>query len=83
MGRENISCHVNQHKMSQPSVISDVNRSSHPVDAATRNSDRRGAGGMQEARRTMKQEWPQIAEVHMKGMNLVSPEACIFPYLEC
>jgi len=23
---------------------------------------------------------PQIAEVHMKEMNSVSPEACIFPY---
>ena len=29
------------------------------------------------------QDWPQIAEVHMKGINLVSPEACIFPYTEC
>jgi len=26
--------------------------------------------------------WPQIAEVHVKGMNSVSPEACIFPYTE-
>ena len=25
--------------------------------------------------------WPQITEMHMKGMNLVSPEACIFPYI--
>ena len=23
---------------------------------------------------------PKIVEVHMKGMNSVSPEACIFPY---
>ena len=74
---------LNQREMSQASAISDVNKSSHPVDAAAPKSDRRGAGGMQEARRTMKQEGPQIAEVHMKGMNLVSPEACIFPYLEC
>ena len=36
--------------MSQPSVISDVNKGSHPVDAATPDSDHRGAGGMQEAR---------------------------------
>ena len=26
---------------------------------------------------------PQIAEVHMKRMNSVSPEACLFPYIEC
>ena len=25
--------------------------------------------------------WPQITEMPMKGMNLVSPEACIFPYI--
>ena len=30
-----------------------------------------------------KQDWLQIAEVHMKGMNSVSPEACIFPYIKC
>ena len=29
-----------------------------------------------------KMVWLQIAEVHMKGMNSVSPEACIFPYIE-
>ena len=39
----------------------------------------RGPGRMQEARRTKKQDSPQIDEVHMKGMNSVSPEACIFP----
>ena len=26
--------------------------------------------------------WPQAAEVHMKEMNSVSPEAYIFPYTE-
>ena len=26
--------------------------------------------------------WPQIAEVHMKGLNSVSPETWIFPYIE-
>jgi len=26
--------------------------------------------------------WPQIAEVHVKGMNSTSAEACIFPYKE-
>ena len=80
---ENISCHINQQEMSQPSVISDVNKGSHPVDAATPNSDHRGAGGMQEARWTMKQDWPWRAEVPKTGMNSVSPEACIFPYTEC
>ena len=25
---------------------------------------------------------PQIAELHMEGLNPVSPEACIFPYIE-
>ena len=26
--------------------------------------------------------WPQIAEVPIKGMNLVIPDSCIFPYIE-
>ena len=26
--------------------------------------------------------WPQIAGIHMKGRNSVSPEACIFPCIE-
>ena len=47
------------------------------------HSDCWGVGGMQEARWTRKQDWPQTAEVHVKGMNSVSPEACIFPYIEC
>ena len=32
-------------------------------------------GGMQEARRTRKQDWPQKAEGCVRGMNAVSPEA--------
>ena len=30
----------------------------------------------------VKTHWPQIAEVHIKGMISVSPDSCIFPYLE-
>ena len=26
--------------------------------------------------------WPQIAETHIKGMISVSPDSCIFPYVE-
>ena len=26
--------------------------------------------------------WPQIAEVHIKGMISVSPDSCIFPVIE-
>ena len=26
--------------------------------------------------------WPQIAEMHMKGMTSVSSDPCIFPYIE-
>ena len=26
--------------------------------------------------------WPRIAEMHMKGMVSVSPDSCIFPYIE-
>ena len=32
---------------------------------------------------TKKQVWLQIAEIPMKGMNSMSPEACIFPDTEC
>ena len=33
---------------------------------------------MQEARETRKRDWPQTAEMHLKGMNSVSRDACIF-----
>ena len=49
-----------------------------PADAATLCVDCWGAGAMQEARWTKKQDWPQIAEVYMKGMNTVSPETWLF-----
>ena len=26
--------------------------------------------------------WPQAAEIQMKGMISVSPDTCIFPYIE-
>ena len=26
--------------------------------------------------------WPQIAEMHMKGMMSILPDSCIFPYIE-
>ena len=39
--------------------------------------------GMQETRETRKQDWPQIAEVHMKGMDSVSQGVYTFPYTEC
>ena len=26
--------------------------------------------------------WPQIAEMHMKGMISVIPDSCILPYIE-
>ena len=32
--------------------------------------------------KTRKQDLPQIARGHRKRMNSVSPEACIFPYIE-
>ena len=37
--------------------------------------DCRGAGGMQEARWTRKQDWLQTAEVHLRGRNSISPGA--------
>jgi len=55
----------------------------NPEGAATLQSDCRRAGGMREAGQTRKQDWPQIAEMCMKGLNSVSPEAGIFPCLIC
>ena len=52
-------------------------RCCHPPQWLPRSS------GNEAARWTRKQDWPQTAEVLMKGMNSVSPEACIFPYTEC
>ena len=36
--------------------------------------------GAQDAGKT--QDWPRIAELHMKGIGSVSPDSCIFPYTE-
>ena len=47
----------------------------------TPHGDGWGTGGMQEASEEGS-SLAQIAEVHMKGMNSVSPEACTFPYKE-
>ena len=64
----------------------------NPSDAATRHGDYWGPGGTQGAaighschylRWPRKQDLAQIAEVHMKAMNSVSPEAWIFPYIQC
>ena len=33
-------------------------------------------------KQSRKRIWPQKAELHMKGMNLVSSKACIFLYIE-
>ena len=44
-----------------------------PADATAPHGDCWGARWVQEARGTKKQDWPQIAEVQMKGMNSVSP----------
>ena len=64
----------------------------HPPWWSTRHGDCWGAGGAQGAaichschclRWTRRQDLAQIAEVHMKTMNSVSPEAWIFPYRQC
>ena len=71
--------------MSQPSLISDLQirmraPQLQPSSAATPHGDCWEARGMQEARRTRKQDWPQTAEVHMR-MSSVSPETPISPYI--
>ena len=72
--------------MSQPSLISGLQMwiwapQLQPSNAATPHGDSWEARGMQEARWARKQDWPQIAEVHMKRMNSVSSETTIFPYI--
>ena len=90
MGRdyENISCLINKQEMPLPSVISGLQlwmrapktwiQGMLPLPVVTAEK----LEGMQEKRWTRKRDWPQIAEVHMKGMTLVSTEDCIFPYIE-
>ena len=43
------------------------------------------AEGLGDARSKVKKEagWSQRAEVCVKAMNSVSPEACIYPHTEC
>ena len=41
-----------------------------------------GLGGRGNAGSKVKKE-AGVGEVHVKGMNSVSPGACIFPYIEC
>ena len=51
-----------------------------PANVASRHSDFWGTGECKK-QGEQGQDWSQIAEVHMKGMNSASLEACIFPYL--
>ena len=79
---KNIACHISKQRMLQPS--------SHHVTAIPMLSPE----GPQD-RNIMpiiirhcsqphppQPHWPQIAEVHIKGMISVSPDSCIFPYTE-
>ena len=86
--REAVSCCINKQKISQPSVLSGFQMwirapQSDPVYATTPHGDCWRAGEIQKAWWTRKQAWPQIAEVYVRGMNSVRPEACIFPNIEC
>ena len=72
--------------MSQPLLISGLQiwmwaPQLQSSSAATPRSDCWEAGGRQEARWARKQDWPQIANMHMKRMSSVSPETTIFPYI--
>ena len=39
-------------------------------------------GSLEETQDVKTGYWPQIAEVYIKGMISVSPDSCIFPYME-
>ena len=85
------SCHINEQEILPPSVISGLQMwmkapqivIQRMLLPAANPGDCWRAGVMQEARWTRKQDWPQIAEVRVKWINSVSPEACIFPHTEC
>ena len=62
----NRKCHSHQWFLMWISNMKEGSLNCDPVDAATRQGDCWGAGGMQEARWIRKQDWPQTAEVHMK-----------------
>ena len=85
---ENIPWHINKQERSQPPAISGLRMWMRAPKTAIQwmlppPQWCWGAGEMQEARGTSKQDWPQIAEEPMQGMDSVSPEACIFPHTEC
>lgn len=72
---ENISYHVNKQATSQPGVISGLNTNSQTSISGRYHPPwwlPRGAGGMQEASWMRRQDWPQTAEMHKKGMNAVN-----------
>ena len=50
---------------------------SNSETAATPNNDPRGSTGWQNTR-----YWPQVTEVHIKGIISMSPDSCIFPFKE-
>ena len=82
------SCHINKQERSQPSAISGLQTWMRAPKTAIQwmlppPQWCWGAGEMQEARGTRKQDWAQIAEEPMQGMDSVSLEACIFPHTEC
>ena len=84
-GKQNISCYVSKgchsHHRFQPSralswekntcVIWQESGCSHLLLGALRNSEGENTD-----------KWPQRAEMHMKGMIPVSPDSCLFPYIE-
>jgi len=40
------------------------------------------AASLEETQGVKKEYWPQIAEVRIRGMISVSPDSCIFSYIE-
>ena len=82
---ENSTYHINKQEMSQPLAILAskcawglpklwFSKCCQPLQG-----DCWGAGGMQEARWTRNQDWPLIAEVHVKGMNFSEPRGLLLP----
>ena len=93
---QNVVCHISKQRMLQPSShYIKLPRMWALSPEGTQDGDKWAAGcplPSPSSRQLLQPSqictwensgyWPQIAEVHIKGMVLVSPDSCICPYIE-
>ena len=79
-----ISCHINKQGCQSHQLFRPSRRDFLSLEG-TQKEQRLGSNddqGTKDVKKQITGFWPQIAEIHMKGMISVSPDSCIFPDIE-